>query len=131
MKLPALLYWEKLARGSHPGVLYKKGFLKFSQNSQKNTGVGVSFLIRLNAWGQHLYQKERLHHRYFPINLVRFFKTSFFIGHLRWLLLISKIIHSLKNERIFCDTWFCYLTRILWQVFIFSKPNSSENHRII
>ena len=43
MELPSLLYWEKLARDSHPGVLHKKGFLKFSQNSQKNTGVGVFF----------------------------------------------------------------------------------------
>ena len=30
-------------------------FFKISQNSQENTGVGASFLIRLQTWGMHFY----------------------------------------------------------------------------
>ena len=33
------------------GVLWKKVFLKISQNSQEHSCVGVSFLIKLHAWG--------------------------------------------------------------------------------
>ena len=33
------------------GVLWKKVFLKISQNSQENTCARVSFLIKLQAWG--------------------------------------------------------------------------------
>ena len=37
------------------GVLWKKVFLKISQNSQKNTCARVSFLIKLKASGLQLY----------------------------------------------------------------------------
>ena len=33
-------------------VLWKKVLLKSSQNSQKNTCVGVTFFIKLQAWGR-------------------------------------------------------------------------------
>ena len=36
------------------GVLRKSVFLKFSQNSQENICSRVSFLIKLQAWGQQL-----------------------------------------------------------------------------
>ena len=52
----------------------KKVFLEILQNSQKNTCVKVSFLIRL--W-----------HRCFPVNSAKFQRTSFLADHLRWLLL--------------------------------------------
>ena len=32
-----------------------KVFLKISQNSQENTCANVSFLMKLQAWGQQLY----------------------------------------------------------------------------
>ena len=37
------------------GVLFKKGFLGISQNSQENTRARVSFLGKLQAWGLQLY----------------------------------------------------------------------------
>ena len=46
-------------------VLYKKMFLKISQNSQENTCARVSFLI------------ERLWHRCFLVNFVKFSRTPF------------------------------------------------------
>ena len=42
------------------GVLCKEVFLKISQNSQENTCARVSFLIKLQASGLQLYQKETL-----------------------------------------------------------------------
>ena len=39
-------------------VFCKKVFLEISQNSQENTCVRVSFLIKLQAQGQQLYQKR-------------------------------------------------------------------------
>ena len=36
----------------------KKVFLKFSQNSQENICTKVSFLIKLQAWDLHFYQKS-------------------------------------------------------------------------
>ena len=38
----------------------KKVFLKISQNSQENTCARVSFLIKLQAWGLQLFEKETL-----------------------------------------------------------------------
>ena len=46
------------------GVLWKKVFLKISQNSQENTGVRVSFLIL----------KKRLWYRCFPVNFAKFLR---------------------------------------------------------
>ena len=39
------------------GVLHKKVFLEISQDSQENTYVRVSFLIKLHASGLQLYHK--------------------------------------------------------------------------
>ena len=44
----------------------KKVFLEISQNSQKNTCATVSILL-----------KKRLCHRCFPVNFVKFLRTSF------------------------------------------------------
>ena len=44
--LPDYVDYAEAATG---GVLLKKVLLKFSQNSQENTRVGVSFLIKLQA----------------------------------------------------------------------------------
>ena len=59
----------------------KKVFLEIPQNSQGNI-CASSFLIKLQV-----YQKKRLWNRCFPVNFVKFQKTSFFIEHLWWLLL--------------------------------------------
>ena len=53
----------------------KKVLLKISQNSQRTTCVRVSFLIKLQIW---FYYKKRLWNRCFPVNFVKFLKTTFF-----------------------------------------------------
>ena len=42
-------------------VLLKKVLLKISENSQENTCVGVSFLIKLQVSGLQLYRKRDSH----------------------------------------------------------------------
>ena len=45
--------------GAIRGVLQKEVFLKISQNSQENSGNGVSLLMKLQALGlRQLYQKR-------------------------------------------------------------------------
>ena len=60
-----ILYFT-LSGSSRLEVLCKKVFLKILQNSQQNT------------WGLQLYQKKRLWHRCFPMNLTKFLRTTFF-----------------------------------------------------
>ena len=59
----------------------KKVFLEILQNSQENTCVRVSFLIKLQAWPATLL-KKKLWHKCFPVNYVKFLRTPFFIEHL-------------------------------------------------
>ena len=49
-----------LVKQSPGGVLWKKVFLKISQNSQENSCARVSFLIELQAWGTEALKKETL-----------------------------------------------------------------------
>ena len=63
-----------------PEVFYeKKVFLEISQNSQKNTCVRVTFLIKLQASGltPATLLKKSLWHRCFPVNFVKFLRTPF------------------------------------------------------
>ena len=53
-----------------------------------------------------LKKKKRLWHRCFPVNFVKFLRTSFFIEHLRWLLLN---LH-LKNTRKFMQVRYSFLS---------------------
>ena len=64
----------------------KKLFLEISQNSQENTCVRVSFLIKLQATPATLL-KKRLWQRCFPVNFAKFLRTPFLKEHLWWLLL--------------------------------------------
>ena len=50
----------------------KKLFVNMSQNLQRNTCAGVSFLIKLRAWAL------RLQQRYLPVNFAKFLITLFF-----------------------------------------------------
>ena len=52
-------------------------FLEILQNSQKNTCVRVSFLIKLQTLGLQLYEKKRLWHRCFPVNFTKFLRKPF------------------------------------------------------
>ena len=69
----------------------KKMFLKISQNSQENTRVAVFFDKVANLRPATLL-KNRLRHRWFPVNFAKFLKTSFLIEHLCWLFLKCFII---------------------------------------
>ena len=62
---------EKVFQKQSPKVtvLWRKVFLEISQNSQENTCVRVSFLIKLQAL------KKRLWHRCFPVNFVKFLRA--------------------------------------------------------
>ena len=62
----------------------KKVFLKISQNSQGNTCVRVSLLIKLQTSGN-VIKREALAH-VFPYELCEIFRNTFFIEHIRWLL---------------------------------------------
>ena len=59
----------------------KQVFLKLWQNSQENTCVGVSLTIKLQAQPA-TSLKERLRHRYFPVNFAKFLGTPFTMEHL-------------------------------------------------
>ena len=68
------------------GVLWKKVLLEISQNSQENTCVRVSFLIKLQAWGLKLIKKETLA-QVFSCEFYEVSKNTFFIEYFWWLLL--------------------------------------------
>ena len=62
------------------GVLWKKMFLKISQNSQQNTCARVPFLINFPASGLQLYQKKKKKkdgQSCFVTNFVKFLILSF------------------------------------------------------
>ena len=72
------LYKEAVARRCS----VRKMFLKMSQNSQEDTCARVFFLIKL---------KKRLWHRCFFVNFTKLkILKTFFIEHLRWLILYIK-----------------------------------------
>ena len=64
---------SQIQRSSRPEVL-----LELSQNSQENTCARVSFLIKLPT----TLLKKRLWHTCFPVNFVKFLRTSFLTEHL-------------------------------------------------
>ena len=57
-------------------MFYEKDVLEISQNSQENTCVRVSFLIKLQAWPATLL-KKRLLRRCFPVNFEKFLRKPF------------------------------------------------------
>ena len=59
----------------------KKVFLKVSQNSQENTCVRVSFLIKLQALACNFIKRECLAHM-FSCTFCEIFKNTFFTEHL-------------------------------------------------
>ena len=69
-------------RSSHHRYSIKKVFLKISPNSQENTCVSVSFLIKLQAFTCNLIKKETLTEM-FSCEFCVIFKGTFFTEHLR------------------------------------------------
>ena len=60
--------------------------LKYFAKSQQNTCERVSFLIKLRAWDCNFIKKATLV-QVFSCKFSKIFKHTFFIEHLRWLLL--------------------------------------------
>ena len=69
-------------RSSHHRYSIKKVFLKISPNSQKNTCVRVSFLIKLQALTCNFIKKETLT-QMLSCELCVIFKSTYFTEHLR------------------------------------------------
>ena len=60
--------------------LQKKVFLKISQSLQENICARVSFLIKLKAWGLHMW----LWHKCFSVNFMKFLRTSTVAASVFW-----------------------------------------------
>ena len=104
-------------------------FLKISQNSQENTCARVSLLIKLLAWGLH---------RCFPVDFVKFSRTSFFfIEHLRRLLVIiwrpsKKEHHLLYGTTTSSSFWSSLLSLLLlWCLFLIQIQKASKNLNLV
>ena len=76
-------------RSSHPDCFVKKMFLEISQNSQENTCVRVSFLLKKRPW-----------HRCFPLNFAKFLRTPFLQSTSGgcFCKFLNKILYNLKNQ---------------------------------
>ena len=96
-------YFCKIADFHHLLPIYR------SSRSQMLFIVGVlkSFTIFLGkylCWNLFLtkFVKKRLQHRCFLVNIVKFLRTSFFIEHLRWLLLDLFLACGSSLLEVFC-----------------------------
>ena len=94
----------------------KRCFQKFRKNSQENTCVRVSFLMKLQASANNL--KKRLRHRCFPVNFATFLRTPFFTEHF-WVTafefcsnLLVKVVIFLKSSLLFNS--FLFINKTLW-----------------
>ena len=94
--LPPTLSLHHINRNSRQSCSIKKYVLK---NSQENTCNGVSFLIKTSSL--QLYLRE-IHHRCFPMNFAKFFKTPFLYKDIfGWLHLYkNKLIRLWQHEKI-------------------------------
>ena len=82
----------------------KQVFLKFSKISQENTCVGV-FFNKVTGLQTCNFLKKRLQYRCFRVKFPKFLITSFFIEHLRWLLLGTGIHYNTKFSERSVDLW--------------------------
>ena len=97
LRTSVLLSWNYLSkyfRNNRPEVFCKKGVLR---NFAKFTGKHLCqslFFDKVAGLRPGTLFKKSLWYRCFPVNFAKFLRTSFFIEHLRWLLLMFHI-HSL------------------------------------
>ena len=88
----------KLVRSSRWGMFFKKYILKIWKNSQENTTIGVSFLIKLQASSCNFIKKS-LWHRCFLLKFANFLRTLFLkniSGCYFWLTVFQIFIWFLK-----------------------------------
>ena len=83
----------------------KKFFFKISQNSQENTCARVSFLIKVAGLMPATLLKKRLWRRCFPVNFVKFLRTSFWQNTSGRLLL--SFIEKINGFCEPCKKWRC------------------------
>ena len=79
---------------SRAEVFCKKGILR---NFAKFTGKHLCqslFFNKVAGLRPATLSKNRLWHRYFTVNFVKFVRTAFLTEHLRWLLLSQSEVHS-------------------------------------
>ena len=92
-----------LFRSSRPEVFCKKRILK---NFTKFTGKHLCqrlFFNKVAGLRAATLLKKRLWHRCFPVNFVKFLRTTFFIEHFRWLLLT--LTGSCRVDDMFFETF--------------------------
>ena len=91
-----------ISRSSCSQMLFKIGVLKnFTLFTGKLLCWSLS-LMKLLGWRPCNFIKERLQHRYFPVNNVKFFRTHFFTEHLWWLLLYVVWANIAPVENVSC-----------------------------
>ena len=74
----------KISEAATLGVLQKRLFLRFSQNSQEDTCVRASFLLKLQASGlPSTSLKRRLWHSCFSMKFAKILRNTNFEKHLR------------------------------------------------
>ena len=77
------LIWKTRCGEAATGGVLRKGFLKVSQNSQKNTRVGVSFSIKLQVSGSNFIKKENSTQVFFGEFCGKFLRMLFFTEYIR------------------------------------------------
>ena len=69
LRNPSTIFRSSCRRCSIKKLFWKKLY------SKKNTCVGVSFLLKLQAFRPLTVSKKGLQHRYFPVNIGKFIRT--------------------------------------------------------
>ena len=99
-------------------VLQKRYSYKFHNNHRK-TPVLESLFNKVVDLKASSFNKKRLQHRHFHVNIKKFWRIAFFIKHLQWLLL-NKVKINLKS------TWFILLPDWLYYVIKSIKTLNSK-----
>ena len=90
-------------------------FLKFLQNSQENTCEG-SFFNKVTDLKVCNFIKKRLQHRCFPVNILEFSRSTFFIEYL-WSLVAASVSCSLfLTQKLWLSWWYSQSSAIISQV---------------
>ena len=77
------LFIKQYPEAATGSILYKKVFLKISQNSKETPVPKPRCLIKLKAKKPATFFKKRLWHRCFQVHFAKFLTSVFFTEHLR------------------------------------------------
>ena len=91
---------KHMFRSSHPKAFYRKGVLK----------IFAKFTGKHLCWNLFF---RRLQHRCFPVNFVKFLRTSSFTEHFRWLLLTCYGIKPICHLNISLHLNLCLILNFL------------------